>query len=235
MQLSGEGWLAGGEFSGADSYALIFFRWGKRIGMDMGRFAQWAALNERTARARSGAADARARGLEGGATSEPDRELGMRKACGGPDRCFVDGRSGRGATRSDARRPRRAGDRRRLRRSLDREEAKPCDRGGRHGRPFGRGAADGRQRQRAFSTSPWPRPRPRPPGAFRPRRCSKARAGRPGSNAHRTSSSYPAECRCSAPAEARIGAVGVSGEAPADDAACAEAGVKAAGLRTARP
>jgi uncharacterized protein GlcG (DUF336 family) len=34
---------------------------------------------------------------------------------------------------------------------------------------------------------------------------------------------------------ARIGAVGVSGEAPADDAACAEAGVKAAGLRSARP
>ena len=30
----------------------------------------------------------------------------------------------------------------------------------------------------------------------------------------------------------RIGAVGVSGEAPADDAACAEAGVHAAGLRT---
>jgi glc operon protein GlcG len=30
----------------------------------------------------------------------------------------------------------------------------------------------------------------------------------------------------------RIGGVGVSGEAPADDAACAEAGVRAAGLRT---
>ena len=29
-----------------------------------------------------------------------------------------------------------------------------------------------------------------------------------------------------------LGAVGVSGEAPGDDAACAEAGVKAAGLRT---
>ena len=29
----------------------------------------------------------------------------------------------------------------------------------------------------------------------------------------------------------RIGAIGVSGEAPADDAACAEAGIKAAGLR----
>jgi glc operon protein GlcG len=31
---------------------------------------------------------------------------------------------------------------------------------------------------------------------------------------------------------ARIGAVGVSGEAPEDDAACAEAGVRAAGLTT---
>ena len=33
---------------------------------------------------------------------------------------------------------------------------------------------------------------------------------------------------------ALIGAVGVSGEAPADDAACAEAGIKAAGLRLSR-
>ncbi len=41
-------WLAPGGFSAADSYALIFFRWGKRIGMDMGRFASWSALNERT-------------------------------------------------------------------------------------------------------------------------------------------------------------------------------------------
>jgi glc operon protein GlcG len=32
----------------------------------------------------------------------------------------------------------------------------------------------------------------------------------------------------------RIGAVGVSGEAPADDAACAEAGIKAAALRATR-
>ena len=47
-QLSAEGWLAGSEFSAADSYALIFFRWGKRIGMDMGKYARWAALNERT-------------------------------------------------------------------------------------------------------------------------------------------------------------------------------------------
>jgi uncharacterized protein GlcG (DUF336 family) len=36
----------------------------------------------------------------------------------------------------------------------------------------------------------------------------------------------------SADGKTRIGAIGVSGEAPADDAACAEAGVKAAGLRT---
>ena len=38
----------------------------------------------------------------------------------------------------------------------------------------------------------------------------------------------------SADGKARIGAVGVSGEAPADDAACAEAGIRAAGLRSAR-
>jgi uncharacterized protein GlcG (DUF336 family) len=32
----------------------------------------------------------------------------------------------------------------------------------------------------------------------------------------------------------RVGAVGVSGEAPTDDAACAEAGIAAAGLRSSR-
>lgn len=37
----------------------------------------------------------------------------------------------------------------------------------------------------------------------------------------------------SADGRERIGAVGVSGEAPADDAACAEAGIAAAGLRPA--
>ena len=36
----------------------------------------------------------------------------------------------------------------------------------------------------------------------------------------------------SADGKVRIGGVGVSGEAPEDDAACAEAGVRAAGLRT---
>ena len=38
----------------------------------------------------------------------------------------------------------------------------------------------------------------------------------------------------SADGKSRIGAVGVSGEAPADDAECAEAGARAAGLRTSR-
>lgn len=38
----------------------------------------------------------------------------------------------------------------------------------------------------------------------------------------------------SADGRSRIGAVGVSGEAPADDAACAAAGIAAAGLRTER-
>ena len=39
----------------------------------------------------------------------------------------------------------------------------------------------------------------------------------------------------SADGKARIGAVGVSGEAPTDDAACADAGIKAAGLPSSRP
>jgi uncharacterized protein GlcG (DUF336 family) len=38
----------------------------------------------------------------------------------------------------------------------------------------------------------------------------------------------------SADGKVRIGAIGVSGEAPADDAGCAEAGIKAAGLRSGR-
>ena len=38
----------------------------------------------------------------------------------------------------------------------------------------------------------------------------------------------------SADGKAQIGAVGVSGEAAADDAACAEAGIRAAGLRSSR-
>jgi len=39
----------------------------------------------------------------------------------------------------------------------------------------------------------------------------------------------------SADGKVRLGAVGVSGEAPADDAECAEAGVRAAGLSTGHP
>ena len=38
----------------------------------------------------------------------------------------------------------------------------------------------------------------------------------------------------SADGKTRIGGVGASGEAPADDASCAEAGIRAAGLRSAR-
>jgi len=38
----------------------------------------------------------------------------------------------------------------------------------------------------------------------------------------------------SADGRERVGAVGVSGEAPTDDAACAEAGIAAAGLRSSR-
>jgi len=43
-QRSSESWLVEGRFTAADSYALVFFRWGRRIGMDMGRYPAWSAL-----------------------------------------------------------------------------------------------------------------------------------------------------------------------------------------------
>jgi glutathione S-transferase len=42
-----DGWLVGDQFSAADCYALTFFRWGRRLGMDMRDFPKWAALNKR--------------------------------------------------------------------------------------------------------------------------------------------------------------------------------------------
>lgn len=46
-QRSGEDWLVADHFTAADSYALTFFRWGRRIGMDMGGYPRWSALLER--------------------------------------------------------------------------------------------------------------------------------------------------------------------------------------------
>jgi glutathione S-transferase len=45
--LVGDSWLVGDRFTAADSYALTFFRWGRRIGMDMRCYPKWAALNQR--------------------------------------------------------------------------------------------------------------------------------------------------------------------------------------------
>ena len=42
--MAGEGWLAGDQFTAADSYALTFFRWGRRIEFDMSSYPRWAAL-----------------------------------------------------------------------------------------------------------------------------------------------------------------------------------------------
>ena len=42
--LAGNGWLAGGSYTAADSYALTFYRWGKRIGLDMAAYWRWTAL-----------------------------------------------------------------------------------------------------------------------------------------------------------------------------------------------
>jgi glutathione S-transferase len=44
---AGEDWLVPGVFTGADSYALTFFRWGNRIQMDMSGYPRWTALAER--------------------------------------------------------------------------------------------------------------------------------------------------------------------------------------------
>ncbi len=46
-QRSGESWLVDGHFTAADSYALTFFRWGRRIGMEMGGYSAWAELVQR--------------------------------------------------------------------------------------------------------------------------------------------------------------------------------------------
>lgn len=37
-------WLVPGHFSAADTYALTFLRWAKRIDFDIGRYPQWVAL-----------------------------------------------------------------------------------------------------------------------------------------------------------------------------------------------
>lgn len=43
----GDGWLVSGQFTAADSYAFVFFRWGRRIGEEMSIYPQWAALCRR--------------------------------------------------------------------------------------------------------------------------------------------------------------------------------------------
>lgn len=43
----GDDWLVPGHFTAADSYALIFFRWGGRIGEEMAIYPKWAALSGR--------------------------------------------------------------------------------------------------------------------------------------------------------------------------------------------
>jgi glutathione S-transferase len=42
--LCGPGWIAGDRFTAADSYVAVFSRWGRRIGLDMGRYPNMAAL-----------------------------------------------------------------------------------------------------------------------------------------------------------------------------------------------
>ena len=46
-ELAGPKWLVNGHFTSADSYALTFFRWGRRIGFDMMAYRQWSDLVDR--------------------------------------------------------------------------------------------------------------------------------------------------------------------------------------------
>lgn len=43
-RLCGDSWLVGDRFTAADSYALTFMRWGRRIEFDMSRYPRWTAL-----------------------------------------------------------------------------------------------------------------------------------------------------------------------------------------------
>ena len=45
--LCGDGWIAGDRFTAADSYLFTFFRWGRRIGLDMEAYPKFGALAER--------------------------------------------------------------------------------------------------------------------------------------------------------------------------------------------
>lgn len=46
-QLAGDGWLAGGDFTAADSYAAIFYRWAIRARFDLATYPRWKALTGR--------------------------------------------------------------------------------------------------------------------------------------------------------------------------------------------
>jgi glutathione S-transferase len=45
--LAGRDWLLPGRFTIADPYPFVFFRWGRRIGMDMGSYPAWQDHSER--------------------------------------------------------------------------------------------------------------------------------------------------------------------------------------------
>jgi glutathione S-transferase len=45
--LCGDDWLTGGQFTAADSYAAVFFRWALRAKFDMSVYKRWAGLTRR--------------------------------------------------------------------------------------------------------------------------------------------------------------------------------------------
>lgn len=47
--LCGAGWLAGGDFTAADSYAAVFYRWARAAKFDLSLYPRWTALVSRVA------------------------------------------------------------------------------------------------------------------------------------------------------------------------------------------
>lgn len=42
--LCGDGWLSGGDYTAADSYAAVFYRWARAAKFDLSLYPRWAAL-----------------------------------------------------------------------------------------------------------------------------------------------------------------------------------------------
>jgi glutathione S-transferase len=69
--LCGDSWLVDGQFTAADSYVFTFFRWGRRIGMDLQPYPNMAALVGRVLQRPAVRRALESEGVEAGEFAEP--------------------------------------------------------------------------------------------------------------------------------------------------------------------